>query len=714
VTAAVIQRSQGDVDQAHRADSDKARKTKVFVSYSRADGAFADSIAEILQLHGFEILIDRSDIHAFEEWWKRIETLIAQADAVIFLISPDAVASKVCNQEVEYAASLNKRFAPVVYRHVDTKEMPQALAQLNFIFFEDELQFDQGMDRLVEALNTDIEWVRKHTEFGEQARRWAAEGRPDGLLLRSPTLEQAEHWSASRPQNAPLPTKETQGFIERSRRAATTRRNVLTGSLAVGLLGMSGLAGAAFWQREIAERNEEQAKLERDRALRTQSLFLAYASRQQFNTGDAGTGLLLAVEALPHAVAGIERPYVPEAGRALKDALSKLDERIVLKGHENSVSSAAFSPDGKRIVTASEDATARLWNAETGQLIGEPLRHEKSVWSAAFSPDGRRIVTASQDATARLWDAATGQPIGQPLRHEGILGSAAFSPDGKRIVTASGDTWHGILRLWNAATGQPIGQPLEQLIGPAGGLPDRIWSVAFSPDGRRIVAAFGESALLWNAETRQLIGQPLRHEASVSSAAFSPDGKRIVTASQNAAWLWNAETGQLIGEPLRHQSARFAADWVKSAAFRPDGKRILTASQDAAWLWYDESGTWRISATRLGGHAGPVRSAAFSPDGERVVTSSGDRTARLWDTSGLTWQMLMSAISISFSKNDEIVTKAKTEVPRGLTASQRKSFFLDPEPPAWYIEMDKWPYHTPAWKRWLADKKLGKQVPIPG
>ena len=201
MTAAVIQRLQGDVDQAHRAD--KARKTKIFVSYSRADGAFADSIAEILQLHGFEILIDRSDIHAFEEWWKRIEMLISQADAVIFLISPDAVASKVCNQEVEYAASLNKRFAPVVYRHVDTKEMPQALAQLNFIFFEDELQFDQGMDRLVEALNTDIEWVRKHTEFGEQGRRWATEGVPTGVL-RSPTLEQAEHWSASRPQNAPF------------------------------------------------------------------------------------------------------------------------------------------------------------------------------------------------------------------------------------------------------------------------------------------------------------------------------------------------------------------------------------------------------------------------------------------------------------------------------------------------------------------------------
>ena len=79
--------------------------------------------------------------------------------------------------------------------------------------------------------------------------------------------------------------------------------------------------------------------------------------------------------------------------------------------------SAAFSPDGKRIVTASEDKTARIWDAATGKPIGEPLKgHEDAVCSAAFSPDGKRIVTASRDKTARLWDAATGKPIGEPLK----------------------------------------------------------------------------------------------------------------------------------------------------------------------------------------------------------------------------------------------------------------------------------------------------------
>src|SRR5947209_1706909 len=106
-------------------ETGQASKAKVFLSYSRKDIAFVDQLDAALKARGFEPLIDRTEIYAFEEWWKRIEALIARADTVVFVLSPDAVASDVALREVAFAASLNKRFAPIVYRRVNDKQMPE-------------------------------------------------------------------------------------------------------------------------------------------------------------------------------------------------------------------------------------------------------------------------------------------------------------------------------------------------------------------------------------------------------------------------------------------------------------------------------------------------------------------------------------------------------------------------------------------------------------
>jgi hypothetical protein len=165
-------------------------RAKVFISYSRKDLAFADQLDAALRARRFELLIDRTDIYALEEWWKRIEALIGQADTVVFVLSPDAVRpGTVALKEVAYAASLNKRFAPIVFRPVEDNSVPEELAKLNFIFFDDASQFEQSTDKLAEALNTDVGWIRQHTEYGEAERRWSAAGRPGGLLLHSPTLD---------------------------------------------------------------------------------------------------------------------------------------------------------------------------------------------------------------------------------------------------------------------------------------------------------------------------------------------------------------------------------------------------------------------------------------------------------------------------------------------------------------------------------------------
>lgn len=175
-------------------------KAKIFISYSRKDMAFADRLEAGLKERGFAPLIDHTEIYAFEDWWKRIEALIVQADTIVFVLSPDAVASDICQKEVAFAASLNKRFAPVVCKPVDDTAVPEPLRRLNFIFFTEDAKFDAGVDQLAAALDSDIDWVRKHTAFVEQAEHWAAAGRsgPRGLLLRSPVLEEAEQWIATR------------------------------------------------------------------------------------------------------------------------------------------------------------------------------------------------------------------------------------------------------------------------------------------------------------------------------------------------------------------------------------------------------------------------------------------------------------------------------------------------------------------------------------
>ena len=140
--------------------------TRVFISYSRKDMAFADRLEAALKARGFEPLIDREEIYAFEDWWRRVEALIGRADTVVFVLSQDAVKSDVALKEVAYAASLNKRFAPIVCRRVVDDAVPEPLRRLNFIFFDDPERFDASADQLAQALHTDIAWVRRHTEFG--------------------------------------------------------------------------------------------------------------------------------------------------------------------------------------------------------------------------------------------------------------------------------------------------------------------------------------------------------------------------------------------------------------------------------------------------------------------------------------------------------------------------------------------------------------------
>jgi WD40 repeat protein/tetratricopeptide (TPR) repeat protein len=196
------------------------------------------------------------------------------------------------------------------------------------------------------------------------------------------------------------------------------------------------------------------------------------------------------------------------------------------------VNHAVFSPDGRRVLTAGEGA--RVWaldaeapdsppRSQTG-MPGPVLTLKVSrVYQACFSPDGRRLVTASADGTAQVWDAASGEAVTPPLRHGSGVGKASFSPDGSRVVTASLDA---TARVWAAGTGLPVTPPLRH------GL--RVMSAAFSPDGKRVVtAARDATARIWDAATGEPLGPPLVHDSWLVEASFSPDGQRLLTSCED-------------------------------------------------------------------------------------------------------------------------------------------------------------------------------------
>jgi WD40 repeat protein/serine/threonine protein kinase len=332
--------------------------------------------------------------------------------------------------------------------------------------------------------------------------------------------------------------------------------------------------------------------------------------------------------------------------------------------HTAPVLDADFSPDGRRVITASADHTAEVWDTDTGKPTSSTIRHEGRIVRASFNPDGTCVVTASDDGTAQIWDCGTGQRRGPPLKHNGPVRHAAFSPDGQSVVTASADK---TVRVWNAATGDPLTPPLEHSYP--------VNHVAFSHDGRWLVTASGEIKLghfvigegrLWEVSSASQIGSPLPHDANVNFAcfnldatrvvttgddhvakvwdtatgkpamptlrhidvvnhvAFSPDDRALVTACDDGtARVWDAKTGEQLAPPLRHTGR------LRSVSFSPDGRRLATASYDGtAHVWDVFTGEPVIDRLQ---HTGPVTHVQFSPDGSRLITACGDGSARLWD-----------------------------------------------------------------------------------
>ncbi|KAL5525989.1 hypothetical protein ACEPAG_7327 [Sanghuangporus baumii] len=318
-----------------------------------------------------------------------------------------------------------------------------------------------------------------------------------------------------------------------------------------------------------------------------------------------------------------------------------------LEAHAGSVISIAFSADGKRFVSGSEDNTIRVWDVDAGKHLSGPFEgHTDRVHSVAFFPDGKRIVSASGDGTIRIWDANNGKLV---LKLPQIRSSSGiFLPvctDGKRIISGADS-----ICIWDAETGERVSGPrIENVI-----------SVALSPDGRRIVSASEYDTIsIWDTDSGELLLGPLEgHRCGIYSLVFSPDGKRIASGSASAdetIRIWDSDSGELISGPFKaHISTVF------SVAFSPNSKLLVSGSWDKTiCVWDVDSGGLVLGPLR--GHKGSVASVMFSPvDGNRVVSGSYDKTIRLWDVSrdgvvaGDAGKRAMGASPMSYNADDGI------------------------------------------------------------
>ncbi len=518
--------------------------------------------------------------------------------------------------------------------------------------------------RLKDWLDEEKDFLTGKEQLDQDLADWEAapEKQKKEALLWGLKLARAQTWQTAKPRQ--LNEAELR-FINASveHAAALRRREVVrtTGAIGVVLCLIFSFVAAYL----VSKRHDAQAAAASARLAASETDFKFAATEMTRN--EEPVSLAYLADAMTKN---------PGNQKAIALAVSELRNAVLPLAtlrHDGEVQDASFSPDGTKVVTASADDTAQVWDAKTGQTIGQPMKHADWVHTAEFSPDGTKVVTASWDGTARVWDARTGIQIGNAMQHDvsiegGKVNSAYFSADGTEIVTAS---WDHTARIWDATN------PAHAQIGKAlvhslqGAISETVWTAMFnrtsapqvvvtasadhearlwdvatqtekasrlqggevnkaviSPDGRWVATAGDDgTGYILDARTFQPVGRPLKpgNGKPIDFVSFSPDSRSVVTASQdNTARLWDVPSGNPIGQPMVHEG------WVEAATFSADGKFVVTASSDrTARVWDARTGQPLGEPMR---HSGDVYMARFSPiDSSLVVTASFDHTARIWE-----------------------------------------------------------------------------------
>jgi WD40 repeat protein/tetratricopeptide (TPR) repeat protein len=492
-------------------------------------------------------------------------------------------------------------------------------------------------------------------------------------------------------------------FDELKRRELQRRQRLLLGVISLTAsvaLALTALAAWALLERDrangqtvVAQKNERAANEARDneaqeraRAVQRLVRMLVADGWRAFGDGDALAAVPLFVQALE---ADRENPPAERVHRLRVAATLRRCPRLTQVWFpERSANAAAFSPDGRLVLTAGGDGQAQVWDVESGQAVGKPLRQGGGLGGAAFSPDGKRILTwgygsGKTGGGVRLWDAATGEPLGGPVHADAQVNRADFSSNGRYVKLnlvhhSGGGAVQGIgysVAVHDGLTGRPASLPgvgdgscnevlfaarvprvlvLARSKDPSQ-LEARVWDLesgrpvgpAFDPgfdprlhlddDGDRVLAveSLGERARVWDAATGKALGPGVRHGRRIVQAALSPDGERLVTVSEPEMFLNGTrplKPGEArvwdvdTGRPVG-DAFRQEGD-VESAAFAAGGDQLVTRGKTEARVWDVSSGQPLTPPLR---HRHGLTGARVSPDARRVLTWGLDGSVRLWD-----------------------------------------------------------------------------------